>query len=103
MRRFVGGACAALLLTACAAQHSRGTVAMKITDTQAHVCVGKESVTPGTRLEVLRNVCEGPKQTCKLTHVGQGSVTDVLNEHYSVAEFPAAIRVREGDLIEVQK
>lgn len=103
MRRFVGGAGAALVLTACAAQHSRGTVAMKITDTQAHVCVGKEAVHPGTSLEVLRNVCNGPKQTCKLTHVGQGSVTAVLNEHYSVAEFPAAIKVREGDLIEVQK
>lgn len=90
-------------MTACAAAHSRGTVAMKITDTQAHVCVGKESVSPGTSLEVLRNVCDGPKQTCKLTRVGHGAVTEVLNEHYSVAEFPAEIKVREGDLIEVRK
>lgn len=103
MRRIIGGTCAILILTGCTAQHSRGTVAMKITDTQAHVCVGNEFVHTGTSLEVLRNVCDGPKQTCKLTHVGQGTVTEVLNEHYSVAEFPAAIKVREGDLIEVQK
>lgn len=90
-------------LGGCVSAHSRGVVAMKITDTEAHVCVGKESVHTGSLLDVYRNDCGKVKRSCEFKKVGRGTVTDVLNEHYSVAEFPAAVAVREGDLIEVVK
>ena len=75
---------------------------MKISDTEAHVCVGKDEVGPGSIIEVLRNVCRREKPyTCELKSVGTGRVTEPLNDHYSVATFPAGLSFQEGDLIRV--
>lgn len=93
----------AVVTAGCSPAHSLGVVAMKITDAEAHVCVGRETARAGTPLGVYRNVCEGPKRVCKLVKVGAGTVTAVLNEHYAVAQFPPAAGVREGDLVEVQR
>jgi hypothetical protein len=93
---------AALVLTACVPAHSKGVVAMKISDTVAHVCVGKDEVNTGTEIDVLRNVCTQQKPyTCELKRLGTGQITEPLNEHYSVATFPADTGFKEGDLVRV--
>ena len=75
---------------------------MKISDTVAHVCVGKDEVAVGDEIEVLRNVCRREKPyNCELKRVGVGRVTEPLNEHYSVVTFPAGVAFQEGDLVRV--
>jgi hypothetical protein len=91
---------AAFTLSACAPAHSRGVVAMKISDTEAHVCVGEEEVHAGSEIEVLRNVCRREKPyACELKLIGIGRITELLNDHYSVATFPAGLSFQEGDLV----
>lgn len=91
---------AAFTLSACAPGHSKGVVAMKISDTEAHVCVGKEEVHTGSEIEVLRNVCRREKPyACELKSIGTGRITEPLNDHYSVATFPAGVAFQEGDLV----
>lgn len=93
---------ALLALSACVPAHSKGVVAMKISDTEAHVCVGKDEVKPGSEIEVLRNVCKQQKPyTCELKTLGTGRIVEPLNEHYSIATFPADVGFKEGDLIRV--
>lgn len=102
MKRSLAPLVAALTLAACAPAHSKGVVAMKLSDTEAHVCVGKEEVSTGTEIEVLRNVCRDVKPySCELRRLGTGRITEPLNEHYSVATFPADTGFKEGDLIRV--
>ncbi len=92
----------AFALTACSPAHSKGVVAMKISDTEAHVCVGRDEVGPGSEIEVLRNVCRREKPyNCELKRVGVGRVTEPLNDHYSVVTFTAGVPFQEGDLVRV--
>lgn len=90
----------ALTVSACAPAHSKGVVAMKISDTEAHVCVGKDEVRSGSEIEVLRNVCRRQKPySCTLKSIGTGRISELLNHHYSVATFPAEVPFQEGDLV----
>jgi hypothetical protein len=100
-----------LLLSSCATNVHRGVVAMKISDTQAHVCLGNEEVNVGDSVTLFRNVCHAspdatpktPAQTknhCEKTFIAEGKVVELLNKHYSVASFPTGIDVREGDVVE---
>lgn len=100
-----------LIITGCA-HHSlmRGTVAMKISDTEAHVCINNFEVKEGERVTLFRNVCptKGERlvlaQTtgivCKKVQVGMGTVTKILNEHYSIVKFDTGVTFDEGSFIE---
>ena len=97
----------AALLTGCAGSVHRGVVAMKVSDTAAHVCVGKEEVKVGDKLALYRNECrkgsmgsKAKKTTCTKEKLGTGTVTEILNEHYSVVEVQSGVQFREGDVVE---
>lgn len=113
MRRqaFVLGA--TLVLAACGGHAAmRGSVVMKVNDTQAHVCMGDKEVAMGDRVDLVRHECATSggsarsgvsSDRCKRVVVGQGQVTQVLNEHYSIVDFPAGVPFKEGDSIEKVK
>jgi len=100
----------AIGLIACSVGQRRGVVAMKISDTDAHICIGKNEVNVGQRASIYRNECEklpassslakntGPN--CKKVFVGDGAVKEVLNSHYSVLRLDRPIDFREGDVVE---
>ena len=91
----------------CSAAHSaRGVVAMKITDTEARVYVREIDVDVGDKMTVFRNECTKSSSSskaglhCKLVQVGEGTISENLNEHYSVLRFDTPTDYREGDLLE---
>ena len=100
------------LTVGCTTSVHRGSVAMKLTETTAHVCLGNEEVNAGDSINVYRNVCtrsdvtpeKGGAKTsaagCELKLIGQGKITEVLNSHYSVATIEASGGYQEGDIIE---
>jgi hypothetical protein len=96
----------ALTLTAgCAGNHSamRGSVVMKMSDQQAHVCLGEGEVAVGDHVRLYNNQCSsnGSKRvTCDKVYVAEGTVTEVLNSHYSVVSFPAGTQFAEGETVE---
>jgi hypothetical protein len=96
-------------LASCAAHTSmRGSVVMKVSDTDAHVCLGDHEVNVGEPVRLYRNICTDKAQTkdaglpahCRKEAIAKGEVTQLLNEHYSVVRFPAGTNFAEGDTVE---
>jgi hypothetical protein len=50
-------------LSGCAHSTMRGTVAMKISDREAHVCLGDKEVQVGDPVTLFKNVCVAPKSS----------------------------------------
>jgi hypothetical protein len=83
---------------------------MKVSDTEAHVCMGKGEVKEGDRVRLYRNVCSAELESsfptavaaCHREPEGTGQVAKVLNDHYSVVRFPPGTSMHEGDTVEAQ-
>lgn len=99
-----------VVISGCAPAVHRGSVAMKIGDNEAHVCLGNDEVVPGDKVTYFRNVCTpsnaGTKPVkptlarCEKKRIGTGTIKSVLNEHYSVASIDGSFEYREGDIVE---
>ena len=97
-------------LSGCAHSVMRGSVAMKTSENEAHVCLGKGEIAVGDRVTLYRNVCVGKgggtgrsgygSGSCEKKEVGMGSVQEVLNEHYSVVRFDQGVQFEEGSFVE---
>lgn len=100
----------ALLLNACAHSGMRGGVAMKTTENEAHVCLGDREAKVGDRVTAFTNICPprggrpsdgGARDvTCEKRKIGEGTVTALLNEHYSVVKFDDGVQFDEGTFVE---
>ncbi len=86
---------------------------MKVSDTEAHVCLGNNEVKPGDRVSLYKNVCRGGKGSarvadggsavgCEKVKLGEGQITRLLNEHYSVMEVAKGVNFDEGTVVERQ-
>lgn len=96
----VAAAFSALTFTGCAAHKGmRGTVAMKVNEQEAHVCLGKNEVSVGDKLNVFRTDCKSQNR-CLKVKVGEAKVTQVLDDHYSVAQFDPGVTFEEGTVVE---
>ena len=81
---------------------------MKISDREAHVCMGTDEVKPGDQVALYKSVCtplKGPDQDaatsgCKKVKVGNGKVESILNEHYSVVKVDSGVLFEEGTIVE---
>ena len=80
----------------------RGSVVMKIDPTTAHVCLGKGEVEVSDLVHVYKNVCtpSGRRSVCKRDLVGDGRVTELINDHYSIVTVPEGTTVEEGFTVE---
>ena len=99
------------LVGGCAAHASmRGSVVMKVSETEAHVCMGKGEVKQGALVHLYHNVCKTPPtsavpaivDSCRREAGGDGSVEKVLNDHYSVVRFQSGTLFQEGDTVETK-
>lgn len=102
MKKVILGLTAILLLSACAHTLRHGTVAMKESDTMAHVSIHNAKV--GDKVVLFHNVCTGSLKvggrSCERREIAEGIVKNVYNEHYSLVEFPAGTKFGEGDFVE---
>ncbi|OQW53842.1 MAG: hypothetical protein A4S09_06395 [Proteobacteria bacterium SG_bin7] len=94
-------------LTACGHSSKHGSIAMKESDTLAHVSI--HNVKIGDSVTLYENVCtrtngERPAgSACRRREKAAGVVTKIFNEHYSLVEFPPGTKVAEGDFVETVK
>ena len=98
-------ALAAASAAGCASGHAgmRGSVVMKIDATKAHVCLGRGEVAVNDRVRLYKNECtprDRRPPECKKTPIAEGTVTELLDDHYSVVTFPAGTAFEEGGTIE---
>lgn len=102
-----------LLVSSCAShQHAtmRGSVVMKTGADTAHVCLGDNEVKTDDRVIAFKNVCTNNNVdrttrshlsvACKKEKIGEGSVVNILNEHYSEVKFDAGVPFTEGTIVE---
>ena len=99
-----------LVLVGCAHQTMRGSVAMKVAEDSAHVCLGENEVKVGDKVALFNNQCSPPidanrvggrrANLCTKVKAGEGIVTDVLNEHYSEVKFNKEAKFQEGSVVE---
>ncbi len=96
-----------LMISGCAHSAMKGSVAMKVSATEAHVCLDNAKV--GDRLTLFKNSCptrdtglrtSGSSAMCEKVRVGQGTVTQILNQHYSVLKADAGVAIEEGNFVE---
>lgn len=101
------------ILSSCSTHSTmRGSVAMKTGPNEAHVCLGNNEVKVGDRVRAYKNVCNSSRNTVRKTEsidqkvactkefTGEGVVTSLLNEHYSVVKFDDSAKFDEGTIIE---
>lgn len=100
-------------LSSCAHTMMRGSVAMKVSDQEGYVCLGENEVKQGDKVALFRSDCTpvgtsnraaspyGP--ACKKIKVGEGEITQLLNEHYSVVKTSPSVALQEGLIVEVLK
>ena len=97
-------------LMGCAHGTMRGSVAMKASDQEAHVCLGDSEVKAGDPVALYKNVCSGSKGGgksgegsnggCTKVKLGEGVVERTLNEHYSVVKVNPGVQFQEGTIVE---
>ena len=97
----------ALITVACASGVKRGSIAMKVSDSQAHVGLGAKEVNVGDHLVLYHNECSGGgagkdrvEKVCKKVETGHGVVAQLLGNDYSVVNFGTGIKFAEGDILE---
>lgn len=98
----------ALALTGCTHGLTRGIVAMKVSDTEAHVCMDDTEAKVGDRVTLYKSSCpstggrvrSGAGGGCEKVKLGQGTVTEILNKHYSVVKFDSGVPFEEGTFVE---
>lgn len=102
-------------LVGCASHSTmRGSVAMKTSEDEAHVCMGDTEVRVGDKVKAFKSVCanenensirtskSGIKTICKKEQIGTGVVTSLINDHYSVVKFDNKFDFNEGTIVEKQ-
>ena len=98
--------CSFLVFAGCAHSTMRGSVAMKVSDNEAHVCLGDNEVKIGDKVTLYKSECSGSNakfsggRVCQKVNIGAGQVTQVLNEHYSVIKVEPDVKFQEGTIVE---
>lgn len=101
---FLGIIALSIGMTGCAHSIMRGSVAMKVSESEAHVCLNKGEVKVGDKVELYSNICTSSKARgefpCNKVSKGHGMVMEIINEHYSLVKFDQGVKFMEGDFIE---
>ncbi len=101
-----------LILSSCSHQFMRGTVAMKTDKKTAHVCLGNNDVKVGDKLDFYSNQCTGTSSVrdegsdireCKMNVLGTGTISKLLNSHYSEVKTDGSFEFAEGTLVQKRK
>ena len=92
-------------LGACATGHSamNGSVVMKVSDTEAHVCLFEKEAPIGARVQLYRHTCVtkyGKSYECGKQPVAIGTISHKMADHYAMVTFPKGTQYEEGYTVE---
>ena len=82
---------------------------MKTNDHEAYVCLGDNEVRVGDRIAFFKSDCrpkvslrpeDAPRSPCAKIKLGEGHVTKLINEHYSLVELNSQFEFNEGAIVE---
>jgi hypothetical protein len=97
----------------CATGHKamNGSVIMKVSETQAHVCLLDQEATVGAQVQLYRHDCKGQYDKpgtpynrtayeCKKEAVAIGTIAQKMGGHYALVTFPQGTQYEEGYTVE---
>jgi hypothetical protein len=101
-------------VAACATGHGamNGAVIMKVSETEAHVCLLEGDAPVGTRVQLYRHSCrtqyekpgtpgtERRPYICEKQPVAVGTITQKMGGHYALVVFPQGTQYAEGYTVE---
>ncbi|MBK24533.1 MAG: hypothetical protein CME70_11115 [Halobacteriovorax sp.] len=113
-----------LILSSCAHTFMRGSVAKKLSATEAIVCLGKNEVKVGDTIKFERSDCSWTadnnitmhentsmggniehtgygRSVCELVYLGRGKVIKLINNHFSVVKTNNKFEFKESTQVEV--
>jgi hypothetical protein len=98
-------ALAFITLGACATGHQAmsGSVIMKVSDTEAHVCLFEKEAPVGTRVQMYRHMCvsaAGKQYECEKQKVAIGTIEQTMGGHYAMVRFPQGTKIEDGYTVE---
>lgn len=94
------------LLTACTPSLRPGAVVMKINGNEAHISMASGSMSVGDRVGLFQTECRpqvNPRRTqtvCRTVKVGEGTVSEILDENYSVILVDPGAKLSESAMVE---
>ncbi|MBK24592.1 MAG: hypothetical protein CME70_11410 [Halobacteriovorax sp.] len=113
MKSLIAITLAVLILNGCAHSFMRGTVAMKMDKKTAHVCLGNNDVKVGDKIDFFHNLCSGANaggkeeagdvRSCEMKILGTGTVTKLLNAHYSEVKTDSNFKLTEGTMVQKRR
>jgi len=96
------------ILASCAGKHTfmRGSVVMKVNKTQANICMGVNEVKLNDAVVFEKHKCkklvskvDDHEVECSKRILGTGTVTKLLNNHYSQVTTNGSFNFHEGTLV----
>ena len=104
-KQIIIGLVAVIFIISCAHGTKRGSVAMKVSDKEAHVSLGKDDVKMGDILTLFKNECNthsGGDSTliCNKVRLGSAEVSQPINEEYSIIQVEPGVQFNEGTIVE---
>ena len=92
-------------------QAMNGSVIMKVSETQAHVCLLEGKAAVGTQVQLYRHTCKNQYETpgttssrtpyvCKKEAVAIGQIAQTMGGHYALVTFPQGTQYEEGYTVE---
>lgn len=95
---------------ACAHSHIGGSVLHREADGSAHICLGENLVKQGDKMAVYDVKCASgrrgtefkptPRLVCKKTKVGEATVVEIADEHFSRIEPIGQVDLEKGQVVE---
>lgn len=88
--------------------HIRGSVALKHSQNEADICLGRNEVKAGDQVILYKNVCRqrmrgrdgADAPSCSKVKLGEGRILEVLDDHYSVMGVGPDVAFEEGSIVE---
>jgi len=101
-------------VAACATGHGamNGSVIMKVSETEAHVCLFEKDAPVGTQVQLYRHSCKSqyaqpgtPSSSrtpyaCEKQAVAIGTISQKMGGHYALVTFPQGTQYQEGYTVE---
>ena len=82
----------------------RNTVVMKVSPTEANVCLHPGTFAVGDRVHIYQTTCQMGLDhvvDCRRRRVGEGRITRAINDHYAAIGLAASSTFEEGFTVEV--
>jgi hypothetical protein len=95
-------------LAGCTHTFMKGNVVMKVNDQEGYVWLNENEAKVGDKVALFKSDCStsgtsritSADAICRRVRIGDGEITQLINDHYSVIKTNPNVSVQEGMIVE---